>query len=62
VIAGQVDGMTLVMVYEDADAEAVFTTSVEHGGLGFNRLMFRRRVRTEMANLRPAAAAAAAAG
>ena len=61
VIEGQVNGKALLMLCDDADAEAVFTTSVENGGMGFNRLMFRFRFKTEMAKVRPAADAAAAA-
>jgi hypothetical protein len=51
VVEGQVDGMTLLSLYQDKDAEAIFTTPTPEG-MGFNRLLFRGRFRVEMTNLR----------
>ena len=51
VVEGQIDGKTLLELSADADAEAIFTGAAPDG-LGFNRLLFIRRFRTEMALLR----------
>jgi len=47
VSAGQVDGNTLVSLWEDSDVEAIFTAPAPDG-LGFNKLMFRGRLKREM--------------
>ena len=49
--AGEVDGQTLLNLYEDADAETIFTAPAPDG-LGFNKLMFKGRVKKEMDRLR----------
>ena len=54
VLAGEIDGKTLLELCADEDAEAIFTAAAPDG-LGFNRLMFIGRFRTEMALLRAAA-------
>ena len=51
VVEGQVDGKTLLSLYQDKDAEAIFTTKTPEG-MGFNRLLFRGRFKKEMTNLR----------
>ena len=51
VMAGQVDGMTLLSLSGVDDAEAIFTAPAPEG-MGFNRLLFRGRFKKEMANLR----------
>jgi hypothetical protein len=51
VVVGQIDGMTLLSLYQDKDAEAIFTTPTPEG-MGFNRLLFRGRFKKEMTNLR----------
>jgi hypothetical protein len=51
VVEGQVDGMTLLSLYQDKDAEAIFTTPTPEG-MGFNRLLFRGRFKKEMSILR----------
>jgi hypothetical protein len=51
--AAQIDGPTLLDLYSAADAETTFTAAVPDG-LGFNRLMFKGRLKTEMARLRAA--------
>ena len=51
VVEGQIDGKTLLELSADADAEAIFTAAAPDG-LGFNRLLFVGRFRTEMALLR----------
>lgn len=50
VSAGQVDGSTLLSLWEDRDAEAIFMAPAPDG-LGFNKLMFRGRLKNELANL-----------
>ena len=47
---GQVDGETLVNLYEDAEAETIFTAKSPEG-LGLNRLMFKGRFKKEMDRL-----------
>ena len=47
VSAGQVDGNTLVSLWEDSDVEDIFTAPAPDG-LGFNKLMFRGRLKREM--------------
>jgi hypothetical protein len=50
VMAGEVDGRTLLRLFQDDDAEAIFTASAPEG-MGFNRLLFKGRFKKEMANL-----------
>jgi hypothetical protein len=50
VMAGQVDGMTLLSLFQDDDAEAIFTAPAP-AGMGFNRILFKSRFKREMANL-----------
>ena len=45
--AGEVDGESLVKLYQDPDAESLFTTPAPDG-LGFNKLMFKGRLQKEM--------------
>ena len=52
VVEGQVDGKTLLSLYQDKDAEAILTTPTPEGGMGFNRVLFRSRFKKEMTNLR----------
>ena len=47
VSAGQVDGTTLLSLWEHSDVEAIFMAPVSDG-LGFNKLMFRGRLEKEM--------------
>ena len=51
VMTGQVDGMTLLSLFEGDDAEANFTAPAPEG-MSFNRLLFRGRFKKEMVNLR----------
>ena len=53
VLAGEIDGKTLLELCADADAEAIFTAAAPDG-LGFHRLLFIGRFQTEMALLRAA--------
>jgi len=55
VLNGQVDGKTLLMMYEADAAESVFTKPVDDGGMGFTLLMFRFRFAMEMRALKPSA-------
>jgi hypothetical protein len=48
--AGEVNGESLVNLYEDPDAESLFTAPAPDG-LGFNKLMFKGRLKTEMQKL-----------
>jgi hypothetical protein len=48
--AGEVDGESLVKLYQDPDAESLFTTPAPDG-LGFNKLMFKGRFKKEMEKL-----------
>ena len=50
VMAGEVDGMTLLSLFQDDDAEAIFTEQTPEG-MGFSRLLFKGRFKKEMANL-----------
>jgi hypothetical protein len=47
---GQVDGATLVSLWREADAEALFTAAPPDG-LGFGKLLFRGRFTSEMRKL-----------
>jgi hypothetical protein len=49
-ITGQVDGSTLLTLYRDSNAAALFTAPVPEG-FGFNTLLFRGRFKKEMDNL-----------
>jgi flagellar biosynthesis GTPase FlhF len=48
--SGEVDGESLVKLYQDPDAESLFTTPAPDG-LGFNKLMFKGRLQKEMEKL-----------
>jgi hypothetical protein len=45
-----VNGESLVNLYADPDAESLFTAPAPDG-LGFNKLMFKGRLKTEMQKL-----------
>ena len=47
---GQVDGETLVSLWREPDAEALFTAAPPDG-FGFGKLLFRGRFTTEMRKL-----------
>jgi len=44
---GLIDGQTLIALYEDADAENLFTNAYPDG-LGLNKLMYKGRLKTEL--------------
>jgi hypothetical protein len=44
----QVDGLSLVELFQDKDQEKNFCSSVEEGGLGFTKLLFKGRFKKEM--------------
>jgi hypothetical protein len=44
----QVDGLSLVELFQDKDQEKNFCNSVEEGGLGFTKLLFKGRFKKEM--------------
>jgi serine/threonine protein kinase len=48
--AGEVDGESLVNLYQDPDAEILFTTPAPDG-LGFNKVMFKGKFKKEMEKL-----------
>ena len=48
--AGEVDGQSLVNLYQDPDAESLFMAPAPDG-LGFNKLMFKGRFKKEMDKL-----------
>ena len=48
--SGEVDGESLVNLYQDPDAESIFTAPAPDG-LGFNKLMFKGRFKKEMEKL-----------
>ena len=48
--SGEVDSESLVKLYQDPDAESLFTTPAADG-LGFNKLMFKGRLQKEMEKL-----------
>ena len=48
--SGEVDGESLVNLYQDPDAESLFTAPAPDG-LGFNKLMFKGRFKKEMEQL-----------
>ena len=48
--SGEVDGESLVNLYQDPDAESLFTAPAPDG-LGFNKLMFKGRFKKEMEKL-----------
>jgi transcriptional regulator with XRE-family HTH domain len=48
--AGEVDGESLVNLYQDPDAERLFTTPAPDG-LGFNKVMFKGKFKKEMEKL-----------
>ena len=50
VLSGEVDGESLVNLYQDPDAESLFTVPAPDG-LGFNKLMFKGRFKKEMEKL-----------
>jgi len=43
---GLIDGQTLIALYEDADAENLFTNAYPDG-LGLNKLMYKARLKTD---------------
>ena len=45
--AGEVDGKSLVNLYQDSDAESLFMAPAPDG-LGFNKLMFKGRFKKEI--------------
>jgi len=45
---GKVDGNTLLPLWEDSDAEAIFIAPVPNS-LGFNKIIFCERLKSEMA-------------
>jgi hypothetical protein len=47
----QVDGGALVALFQDEEREKNFCSSVEEGGLGFTKLLFKGRFKKEMALL-----------
>jgi len=48
--AGEVDGQSLLTLYQDSDAESLFMAPAPDG-LGFNKLMFKGRFKKEMDKL-----------
>ena len=44
----QIDGGSLVSLFQDKDCEKNFCNSVEEGGLGFTKLLFKGRLKKEM--------------
>jgi hypothetical protein len=48
--SGEVDGESLVNLYQEPDAESLFTAPAPNG-LGFNKLMFKGRFKKEMEKL-----------
>ena len=48
--AGVVNGEALVTLYQSPEAESYFTTPAPNG-FGFNKLMFKGRLKTEMQKL-----------
>jgi hypothetical protein len=52
VVQGQVDGATLLRLYDGPDAKEIFTAPAAEGeGLGFTKILFIGRFKKEMASL-----------
>jgi len=47
IVANVINGQALMDLYEDADAETLFTAPAPRG-LGFNKILFRGRFKNEM--------------